>query len=412
MIHYIRFSNFYSFLDEQEISFVVDKRAPDGTGYVQSAFGPRLTRVLACFGANASGKTNALKTVAFLRTMACDSYGFRPEERLPFSPFAGQADKGHTTDFEVLFEMEDRLVRYSFAATPERLLNERLDTKGTEGNFRRVVSRTFDPDSQSYTVRINRKLGLFSTRIHDNALRHRGNASLIAIAAQAEDPFCGAVQRYWQQIHVDPVLTHRAGAGRKERVQWASRFFLKNKEHLRTAEKIARKWDLGIDGIQVYPAGVATMTVAEEQAPYGDVPEVEAIVTHTSNGHRFDMPIHMESGGTQEIFIRMAEILPIIEAGGFAVLDEADLDLHPYLVEALLDLFRSKYPTHHSRLFCTLHNVAVMNTLDKCQILLVEKNEALRSELWRLDELEGVRNDENFLGAYMSGVYDAVPDVY
>ena len=405
MIHTIRFSNFYSFLEAQEVSFVVNKRAPDTTGYVQSAFGPRLTRVLALFGANGSGKTNALRAVGFLRRMMVASYGFAPDEKLPFSPFHGRA-AGEPTEFETTFELDGRLLRYSLIMNGERIVRERLAVKSLHGNFRQAVLREFDVKSQCYSTRINRKANLFAANIQDKALRHRGNASLIAIAAQAEEPLCRAIQDYWKRIHVDPGLSGDVAPGCEVRLQRASEFFHRHEEHLRTAEKLARKWDLGLERIQV-----RRLTLAEGAEPYGPASPLEAIASHTSAGRRFDLPMHLESSGTQALFVRFSEILPVLDSGNIAAIDEIDADLHPYVVEAMVDQFRSCLTARQSQLICTLHSTTIMNTLDMYQIAFVEKGEDLTSEMYRLDEFKGIRERENYFGRYLAGAYGAIPDI-
>jgi hypothetical protein len=39
----------------------------------------------------------------------------------------------------------------------------------------------------------------------------------------------------------------------------------------------------------------------------------------------------------------------------------------------------------------------------------VEKDEHCASDLWRLDEMTGVRADDNLYAKYMAGAYGAVP---
>ena len=47
------------------------------------------------------------------------------------------------------------------------------------------------------------------------------------------------------------------------------------------------------------------------------------------------------------------------------------------------------------------------------QIFLVEKDsESFESEIYRLDDVDGVRNDENYFQKYMAGVYGATPKIY
>jgi hypothetical protein len=42
---------------------------------------------------------------------------------------------------------------------------------------------------------------------------------------------------------------------------------------------------------------------------------------------------------------------------------------------------------------------------------LVEKDKNCQSEAWRLDEVKGVRSDDNLYAKYMAGAYGAVPEL-
>jgi hypothetical protein len=61
-------------------------------------------------------------------------------------------------------------------------------------------------------------------------------------------------------------------------------------------------------------------------------------------------------------------------------------------------------------LFSTNSNV-ILSKMDKYQIIMVEKNQNSASESWRLDELSGVRADDNYYTKYMAGAYGAVPKI-
>ena len=51
-----------------------------------------------------------------------------------------------------------------------------------------------------------------------------------------------------------------------------------------------------------------------------------------------------------------------------------------------------------------------MNDLSKYQLFLVEKTLECESQVYRLDEIEGVRSDDNFFKKYLAGAYGGVPD--
>ncbi|MGI9339226.1 MAG: AAA family ATPase, partial [Psychrobacter sp.] len=65
---------------------------------------------------------------------------------------------------------------------------------------------------------------------------------------------------------------------------------------------------------------------------------------------------------------------------------------------------------HNAQLIFSCHTPEVFNLLNKHQIYLVEKYEQ-SSEAWRLDEMEGVRNDDNLYAKYMAGAFDAIPNL-
>jgi len=55
------------------------------------------------------------------------------------------------------------------------------------------------------------------------------------------------------------------------------------------------------------------------------------------------------------------------------------------------------------------HSHLILSKLDKYQIILTEKNKKGESEAWRLDEVAGVRADDNYYAKYMAGAYGAFP---
>ena len=105
MIHTFKAKNFYSFEDEVTVSFVVYKKAPDTESYIATAAGARLSLIEAIIGANASGKTTALKALAFMQWLMVDSYRHN-RNYLPFQPFALNKKSELPSDISVEFEIE------------------------------------------------------------------------------------------------------------------------------------------------------------------------------------------------------------------------------------------------------------------------------------------------------------------
>ena len=126
----------------------------------------------------------------------------------------------------------------------------------------------------------------------------------------------------------------------------------------------------------------------------------------------FELPFAMESSGTQGAFILLGRLLPVLAAGGLAVIDEFENDLHPHMLEPILDLFANPATNpHRAQLLFTCHAIEVLNILHKSQVMLVEKDVNNESSAWRLDSVEGIRSDDNFYAKYMAGAYGAVPQL-
>ena len=106
----------------------------------------------------------------------------------------------------------------------------------------------------------------------------------------------------------------------------------------------------------------------------------------------------------------LSRLLQTLEVGGLAVIDEFENDLHPHMLEPILDLFANPSTNpHQAQLLFTCHAVEVLNLVHKSQVMLVQKERGVREFGQRLDAVEGIRNDDNFYAKYMAGAYGAVP---
>jgi len=121
--------------------------------------------------------------------------------------------------------------------------------------------------------------------------------------------------------------------------------------------------------------------------------------------------MNYESSGTQQLFIILKTILLVLDKGGIAILDEIDVNLHPEIISALIELFiQPETNPNNAQILFSTHSHRILSRLDKYQIILVEKNEKGVSESWRLDEMgNSVRADDNYYSKYIAGTYGAVP---
>jgi AAA15 family ATPase/GTPase len=393
MLHSYAFSNFQSFAERVEVDFVVKKNTTLTDWMVDDVCGNRVSKLLGVVGHNASGKTALLKPIAFLHWFICHSFASQPDSPIPLQPHAALSDK--STEFEFVFDYEGSLWRYELQATPTRVLREALYQKKERFNY--VFVRSWDVDSNSYTVK-QQDFGLSAK----SAKKVRQNVSLISWAAQYDVALAKA-------FISSRIITNVNVVGRlpisDQAVTQAAEYFSANPKQHTTMNGLLSRWDLGLSGVWLQEVQVSPI-----EAP--DLKAWVAFGEHSSGVSKFRLPFNLESSGTQGAFVLLSRLLPILESGGLAVIDEFENDLHPHMLEPILDLFAN--PTTNpkkAQLIFSTHAIEVLNLLEKSQVMLVEKNEDCISTTYRLDTVDGIRNDDNFYAKYMAGAYGAVPNL-
>ena len=264
--------------------------------------------------------------------------------------------------------------------------------------MRYVFVREWNEKTQSYDVK-QQDFGFAPTE----ARKARQNASLIATAAQYGVPVA-------QRIVDHLVVTHINESGRitndREQLIRSAAHFAVDEAQRKSLIRLLGSWDLGLSDIQIRPFESVNSGIEARKIwfPVG--------IHRTSDSKSFELLFNQESSGTQGAFILLSRLLPALASGGLAVIDEFENDLHPHMLEPILDLFANPATNPHgAQLLFTCHAIEVLNILHKSQVMLVEKDVNNESSAWRLDSVEGVRSDDNFYAKYMAGAYGAVPQL-
>ena len=149
-------SNFLSFDEETTFSMVADSDDQQHPDHVlNDNVGSPLLRAAALYGANAAGKSNLIKAIAFAqRRILGGSHG---DQAIPVQPFrlrAGSADR--PSGFEFLFKYNARVYSYGFRPDATRVVEEWLFSK-TRGVEVKLFERTTDENGKT-TVEFGRSL--------------------------------------------------------------------------------------------------------------------------------------------------------------------------------------------------------------------------------------------------------------
>jgi AAA15 family ATPase/GTPase len=404
--------NCLSFREETVVTFEVNNKAPATHKYSNSAIeGERLSKVICIVGANASGKTNLLRVIRFLKMFLLDSFAQKESVPLPIMPFALIDKDMDPSEIQVEFESEKSIYKYHLKFKKNIVLSESLDVLVTNevkerNRFKNLFARKYDSVTEEYDLKSSPDFKL-SDGIME-ITRKRKNCSLISAAIFSNHEPSLLLKKYWRTVI--PKIKQFDNSNRlplEAHVFNSTNYYQKHSDIKAKAVEIMAKCDLGLVGIDiekiVLPKEITNTEEAQEMfVPYG--------IHSGIGGKNYKLAFNMQSSGTHRIFVLLETLLKVLKNGGLAVIDELEADLHPELLPALIDLFISpKTNPLGAQLIFTCHATPLLNVLDKYQILIVGKDDQGQSEAWRLDDIEGVRNTDNFYSNYMAGTYGGVP---
>lgn len=403
MIHSFSCKNFYSFGDKTTVSFVVHDKAPYDYGYFKTSSGVRLSKIEAVIGPNASGKTNLLKVLPFLKWLIVDSYNISPSNLIPVRPFMFDGNSEKPTDLSVEFEISGNVYIYEFSLKNNRILIEELKIKNKTKHkvtSKKIFFRTWNEESKAYKFEGKN----FSVPKGFESLL-RSNASVVGVALRSNNELSQKITKYWESVETNVIEAGWIGndllPNAMHQLIEAFSFYSENDVLKKEAEKLLSRFDLGLEGFVIQKE-------KNENNEKNISLNVRAI--HSLNEQKQFLPIQYESSGTMRLFVLLKSILQVLSRGGIAILDEFDVNLHPEMVLSLFDLFiQPETNLHNAQILFSTHSHIVLSKLDKYQIIFTEKNEKGVSESWRLDEVSGVRADDNYYSKYIAGAYGAVP---
>lgn len=393
MILYYTFRNFYSFGKTAIVDFRLPKTF-SGQGFSEPKHSKiSLSHAMVVVGPNASGKTNLIKPLAFFHWFVGRSFDSDPKKEIPFETHFFSNDQ--RCEFEIELIVGSDHWRYHVTLNRERVIHEALYRK-TSKLFSYVFTR--DWQHNAYVIR-QQGFGMNPSE----AKKVRQNASLISTAAQYNVPI--ALKLASLPIYTNVVDYGRVHFGYDSLIEASDIFSKSDSLRARMADYL-RTWDLGLVDVQIKETAFTNPTnthAVKTLFPFG---------VHKHGDQYVDRIFIQESSGTQGAYLLLSRLLPALETGGLAVIDELEADLHPHMLAPILDLFLSPETNpRQAQIIFTCHSPEILNTLEKQQIMLVEKDENGQSDAWRLDSMRGVRKDDNYYAKYMAGAYGAIPRV-
>lgn len=421
MLIQFRVGNYRSFSSEVTLSLEAVRAFKEHPGNVAEAERYRLLRSAAIYGANASGKSNLVKAVQFMRECVLWSAERNSVAQIPTQPFRLERRKlAEPCLCEVVLLLDGTTYRYGFETSREEIGSEWLfASSGPRNKESRLFTRERDgiDVADAYAEGKGREADT------------RSNALFLSTVDQKNGELAHKLMRWFNRL----TILSGTNDARYER---------------QTAELLddpARKESL-VDFVRQVDDSILDIVSedasAPEEPPEAVLPGMAGLVAdgrRPSFGLRRQSSLRLsrtqsldgepcgtvdfdlrrdESSGTQKILFLAGPWLDILGEGKVAFVDELEAKLHPQLTRRLVRLFNSleSNPKNAQLVFVTHDtNLLTYGGLRRDQVWFCEKDFGGSTNLYSLAEIKlgngavKVRKEASFERDYIAGRYGAIP---
>lgn len=432
----IRFAveNYNSFKEQQVFNMVAGKQTRHSS-HCLSVNGKRLLKSSFFFGANASGKSNFVRAIDFVRRVTL--FGV---ESIKYNDRFFRIDsscKERPGLFQIDFIADDIVFSYGFAInylthefTAEWLY--RIDSPNSETCvFEREgasidTKYNFSNDSKTRFNIYCEDLKASELLLSDIGNKNFDKSSDFNIFTIAYNWFKNLIIIYPDSYHTNK-----------------NEFFLNRASNTDYLTNMLKTFDTGIEGItkgkqlaenafsflpddvkknlltdldqklrgQGNIADKANLTIEDSQFEVyledGEIYAEKIMLDHGNPNELFE--ISDESDGTKRLF----DLIPVYEIGQHErviIIDELDRSFHSKLTEEYIEKFFEVTKDKKSQLICTTHDLNLMdlNILRQDEIWFIERESDHSSKIYSLSDFKE-RFDKNILNEYLIGRYGAIP---
>ena len=408
MLYRLEVENFFSIRDAQVLDLIVAPNVPDPDGRFAPIFDGaelRAPKVVALYGANASGKTTILKALSFLFQFVANSSqrvvpGFFTCERFNDEESRSRPIRLAVELGGIMHLNQDVLARASRGepvetgtyryelelacenGAPARVMSEALRQRPNgQGKWQRIFER-----DENRNVKDSKIFSL--TGFHHLLNTLNPNVSIISSFALFQHP--GAIL-FAEEVRKSTFLLGPAPAIQDQAL---INYLASHPTVLDELNKELRRIDVGVEAMKFI------------ESPNGP----QAFFTHS--GLEVDMPWLLESHGTHSFIKIFPAIAEALKTGSICAIDEFDSSIHPLVLPEVINWFYgiSGRNPYDGQLWFTCHSASLLDDLNKEEIVICEKDRLGRTALHSLMDVK-VRRDDNHYKKYLSGAYGGVPQI-
>lgn len=424
MIIEFKVENFLSFKDLTTLSMVTVKSFKEHKDTHTFTIDNKLSLLKSAviYGNNASGKSNLLEAMEFMKQIILNSFRDalveNNDRKFPLEKFAlNSKSEQESTFFEVSFFKNETKYRYGFEIDYDKVVAEWLYHTTSKEVY------LFKRDLQS--IEINKSAFKEGLGKEDDV---KENVLFLSVLATLGKETASSIVEWFKNFNIINGI-HDRGHKRytidklksdKNFLNWVLHF-IKYLEisHLTTTEEDVNEIDLETLKEKEKDEEIINLFTSIHKIQ-SKQPKRDQLITYhrkyDENNVLIDtIPFNFdkqESEGTKKLLYLLGPWYDTLNNGKVLIVDELDSRLHSHLTLKLIDFFH-KYNVNNAQLICAVHDISLLNreTFRRDQIWFVEKNQFGASELISLADFktDTVRNKSAFDKNYLEGKYGAIP---
>ncbi|MGO7181470.1 ATP/GTP-binding protein [Rhizobium brockwellii] len=413
----LRFSaeNHLSLRGKMEVSLVAAKLKDFDEGLIQTPInGISVLPAAIIYGPNASGKSNIIGALSFMRALVVSSQiSGRPDSNIVRMPFAlDAACIVAPTTLEADFLVNDVRFNYGFSYVDQQIEKEWLITY-PNGRAQNLFIR----EGQQFAF--GRKLRGRNAVIADLT---RKNSLFLSAAAQSDHDELTPIYKFFSEMVIIQAIAMPGHIASSEfehgTVDERVINFLNNmgtgvvgyRRTEQDASEFSRELTRNLTSL------MQKFATSSEPAPdlskFDREKDVAIELGHsTSDGAVVYFNMDRESAGTRRMLVMLSRIFEVLDRGGLIIIDELDASLHTQASELIFSLFSSSdYNADGAQMIATVHDTNLLSSeyIRRDQVWLCEKKPAGDTEVFPLTDIR-LRHTDDFERGYLEGRFGALP---
>jgi len=409
MLINFKVQNYKSIYKQLDLSFIAESiKQHEEDNLIGTDYQINLLKSLAIYGANASGKSNLIKALTFMRDFVLSSIPKNEtDHRILVDPFKLLIkSQNEPSLFEVEMIVNEKRYKYGFELSKNRIEKEYLIStlKTTEKSlFTRVKDEV--------------EFGVSFSEGYGKEKFIKPTKPFLTTLTEVNGTFSTQISEWFSNLLIINDFNYPSFTGYTAKL-------IKQHQHSEFILKVLRTGGLDFEGVEIKTVKI-TDTLSQflsqelNEIVKKNYPEqYQVFIRHKvmdlddiEVGH-VDFDLKEESAGIQKFFAIAGPIINSLLNGYPIVIDELDARLHFKLVEFIVKLFNSKrFNPHGGQLVYSNHMLDLMERelLRRDQILLLSK-EQQQTKITSLYK-QGARSDKSFKRDYLNREFGGIPDI-